>query len=199
MRICKTCRAEKPLDEFYKAKSCRDGRQPNCRACLLDKMKQRHAKSPEKMRNRTREWKLKNPGATYANIKKNRAINPEKHNHETREYKRRNKEKCQQTSRIWRLSNRSKCVAKEAAYRAAKKQAMPSWVNRQKIQEIYARAARLTRETGVRHEVDHIYPLKSEVMCGLHCEANLQIITLYENRSKHSRIVPIVGDISLAA
>lgn len=52
----------------------------------------------------------------------------------------------------------------------------------------YAEALRLTRETGIRHEVDHIYPLQSDVVCGLHCEANLRVITKFQNQSKKNRM-----------
>jgi len=38
--------------------------------------------------------------------------------------------------------------------------------------------------------VDHIYPLKSNYMCGLHVENNLQIISASENTKKGNRAWP---------
>jgi hypothetical protein len=36
----------------------------------------------------------------------------------------------------------------------------------------------------VEHDVDHIAPRRSKLVCGLHCEANLQVLTGAENCTK---------------
>jgi hypothetical protein len=58
------------------------------------------------------------------------------------------------------------------------------WADKTAIKAIYAEAARLTRETGVPHEVDHVVPVQGREVCGLHVENNLQIITREANRRK---------------
>lgn len=65
---------------------------------------------------------------------------------------------------------------------------MPPWADRKKIQAMYLEAKRLTRETGIRHEVDHFYPLRGKNSCGLHVEYNLRIITGAENRKKFNKM-----------
>lgn len=80
-------------------------------------------------------------------------------------------------------------VAGCAERRARKNSATPPWVDRAEIKAIYAEARRLTAETGIKHEVDHIHPLKGRLACGLHVPWNLQIITRTENRKKHNRHV----------
>lgn len=50
--------------------------------------------------------------------------------------------------------------------------------------EAYALAQRRTRMTGVRWVVDHIIPLQSEIVCGLHNEYNLAVITEAANGRK---------------
>lgn len=44
--------------------------------------------------------------------------------------------------------------------------------------------------TGIPYDVDHIIPLKSDVVCGLHNEFNIQVITRSANRSKSNRYWP---------
>jgi hypothetical protein len=62
--------------------------------------------------------------------------------------------------------------------------ATPLWANKKKIKEFYSVAKLLTENTGVKHHVDHIVPLRGEFVCGLHVEHNLQILTQEENIRK---------------
>lgn len=48
----------------------------------------------------------------------------------------------------------------------------------------YLEAQRLTLETGVEYVVDHIVPLKHPLVCGLHSDANTQIVTASYNAAK---------------
>jgi hypothetical protein len=68
--------------------------------------------------------------------------------------------------------------------------ATPKWADGDALDAVYRLAQKLTEESGVCHEVDHIVPLKSENVCGLHCEANLRVISLEANRSKGNRHWP---------
>ena len=65
--------------------------------------------------------------------------------------------------------------------------ATPVWANRDIINELYKTAQKLTTETGIPHAVDHIIPLKHPLVCGLHNEANLQILTKEENSKKNNK------------
>ncbi len=56
--------------------------------------------------------------------------------------------------------------------------------------EIYLLAVDRSIKTGVPHEVDHIVPLQSKVVCGLHNEFNLRVITRRENLSKKNYFWP---------
>jgi len=70
---------------------------------------------------------------------------------------------------------------------AKKHQATPRWAELDQIEELYAEAARLSQETGESYHVDHIVPLQSDVVCGLHCLDNLQILTAEDNLSKNNK------------
>ncbi len=53
--------------------------------------------------------------------------------------------------------------------------ATPSWANRGVMLSMYKKARKLTVETGFPHEISHIVPILDPFVCGLNCEANLQI------------------------
>lgn len=87
----------------------------------------------------------------------------------------------------WTQNNRGRRNAITAARRASLRQRMPAWADRSAILVFYETAARLTRETGIPHEVDHIIPLRGSAVSGLHVAENLQIITRRANRSKGTK------------
>ncbi len=67
-------------------------------------------------------------------------------------------------------------------------QATPPWADISAIRAIYREAARLTKATGEPHHVDHVVPLISPVVCGLHTQSNLQVLPASINLSKGNRL-----------
>lgn len=84
----------------------------------------------------------------------------------------------------WSLKNKHKRALYDAEYRASKIRARPAWASSEAINAIYAEAHRLG------HHVDHMVPLVSSVVCGLHVEHNLQILPPLENLRKGNRSWP---------
>lgn len=87
----------------------------------------------------------------------------------------------------WALEQKGKWVAYVIARQTRIKQATPIWADLDAIKEFYIEAQRLTKETGIPHEVDHIIPIKGKVVSGLHVPANLQILTEKQNQTKNAR------------
>jgi hypothetical protein len=92
-----------------------------------------------------------------------------------------NREKHNKSSREWLKRNRQYSNAKGAKKRAAKLQATPAWADLKKIEEIY-------KNCPPGYHVDHYFPLKSPIMCGLHTELNLQYLPAKENIRKKNNV-----------
>lgn len=157
--------------------ACQDARRAKYRSTpkgkeleSIQRAKTYHS-NPEKFKERARNWNKDNPGVAGALSKKWRSKNPEK----VKSY-----------SALYVRENRSTKSRLAAAYSARKKRAMASWADQEQIARIYAEAERISIETGIAHEVDHVVPLKGKLVCGLHVENNLQIITKTENRRKYN-------------
>lgn len=69
------------------------------------------------------------------------------------------------------------------------KKITPPWASQEKIRLIYQEAKVLSETTGIPHVVDHIVPRKHPLVCGLHNEFNLQILTRKENSRKSNKFV----------
>ena len=77
--------------------------------------------------------------------------------------------------------------ANTARYQATKKNAVPAWGNKFYITEAYDLAIRRTGLFGFEWNVDHIVPLRSKTVCGLHWEGNMQVIPRTMNVRKGNR------------
>jgi 5-methylcytosine-specific restriction endonuclease McrA len=73
--------------------------------------------------------------------------------------------------------------------KALHKKITPSWANLDAIRQVYIESKLLTTTTGIPHVVDHIIPRKHPLVCGLHNEFNLQILTRKDNSKKSNRFV----------
>ena len=67
------------------------------------------------------------------------------------------------------------------------KKITPCWADLDQIRQIYLEANHLTKVTGIPYVVDHIIPRKHPLVCGLHNQFNLQILTRKENSLKSNR------------
>jgi hypothetical protein len=92
-------------------------------------------------------------------------------------------------SKDWFTNNAGMAKAKRARRRASELNATPDWltaIHKAQIAEYYEVATALEMQTGVKHHVDHIIPLKAKIASGLHVPWNLQVLTAIENLSKNN-------------
>jgi hypothetical protein len=175
------------------------------------------AANREKLREVGRLWRAAHPEksrasskANYAakrdeNVAKKKAYNAarrEEINAKSREYRQKNLDKVLDRNKRYRTANRAALREKGKIYaksnpdktaasvrrrQAAQIMACPAWADHKKIREIYKAAVRLTSLTGIKHVVDHLYPLRGRTVCGLHVHENLRAITESENLLKANK------------
>ena len=120
MKVCKKCQEEKPLTEFYAAKSAADGRQTYCKACSRVKSMEWRAANIERARGREAAWRAANIEKVSAYNAKWRAENPEEVNARARAWQAANPDKV----KAIRDRQRTKKLAARAAWFEANKDAI---------------------------------------------------------------------------
>lgn len=166
---CNVCMLLLDKSQFSKRSASPDGLNYTCKACAALRNRKWRQENPDGFR----KWHEKNLG----HRKKYWA-----------EWSEKNKDRLSMEYAKWVDRNRAAVYASNAARVAAKIRATPAWADKGKIQKIYERAVELTAQTGIRHEVDHFYPLRGKIVCGLHCEENLRVITRSENARKKNHM-----------
>lgn len=178
-KICNTCQGNLEL-KFFPIKE--RGFDSKCYECANKSFKQGIIDNPER-RKRYNE--------TSYRIRRE---NPEKYLEVDRRYRAKNKDKINKYRRDYSKINSDKVSLYRRKRFATKLSAVPRWANTEldkfRVNEIYELRILRTELTGIIWEVDHIVPLQSELVCGLHCADNLQLITATENRSKGNRHWP---------
>lgn len=82
------------------------------------------------------------------------------------------------------------CGLHNTKRRLTVEQATPKWIVESEVARVYEQAAEMERITGQKYHVDHVVPLISKFVCGLHVQHNLQILPATENLRKHNRHWP---------
>ena len=94
-------------------------------------------------------------------------------------------------SKKWKKANPDRVCELTMRRNARKKKATPKWANQFFINEAYHLAKLRTKATGFKWEVDHIFPLNSDIVCGLHVENNLQVIPAVMNNKKGNKLMEV--------
>ena len=170
--ICRACQEDKPLSDFFKNKTYTCGYDTRCKPCTKTYY-QAHNKKPEvraRRNERSKAWVEKNKEKSLAIKAK---------------YREANREKMLAYGRQWSKDNRDKKNANWQRYRARKHQATPR--NDPAINYVYYAADVIKGVYGGRPDVDHIVPLKNDLVCGLHVAQNLQLMNPSANYSKGAK------------
>ena len=164
MKTCKRCHQHKDKSAFRPDPRYVDGVGSWCVECH---------------RARNSQWARENRVRLKAKASAWREANPVKAAEVALRSSRKLKVKRAEYAAKWTRANREKRRASTAKRMAMKLRAIPMWADLNAIQAFYA-------DTPRGYQVDHIVPLDSPIVCGLHCEANLQYLPSSENQSKRN-------------
>jgi hypothetical protein len=162
MKKCPSCNEIKPLSNFSINTAI-------CKNCDNNKRATYVENSREKVLSKSKIYYQNNKESRLLSNRWYRLLNSESIAEQKKEY---HKKYYQEHKYLYN--------AKNAKRRATKLQATPKWANLIAIKEIYQ-----TCPPG--YHVDHIVPLQGKLVCGLHCEFNLQHLSASENLSKGNR------------
>lgn len=213
-KTCTRCKEPRDLSSFWKLARSRDGLASECKPCQKERNKAFYQANQDRERARAQEWRLKNPeraAAVTAVWRANnedrflamkaayRVNNPEKvkaarcvayqankasENAASRRYKLANKEAISVKYSLHRKAHPEQNREQRARRKARERRATPAWANRFFMAEAYRLARLRTSMLGHEWQVDHIVPIQSHLVCGLHCEANLSVVPAQVNLAK---------------
>lgn len=84
----------------------------------------------------------------------------------------------------WRKNNLAYDAMRQRERNAVKRNAVPLWIDRDLVKDMYEEGRYF------QMDIDHIVPLRHPLVCGLHWEGNLQLLSQKENRAKGNRHWP---------
>jgi uncharacterized protein YcnI len=174
---------EAGLTTFFTGRPCKHGHvtmrctsSGSCIECAKASQKRTAKKRFEKNPMFYKEVYAKN-----AEILKNKAA----------DYRAKNPEKVKASNHAWRKNNKHKKAAIQMQRHAAKLQATPKWLSKndfELVDNYYKDASCFRNVFKVSVAVDHIVPLKSKQVCGLHVPWNLCLRTKTDNSKKKNKI-----------
>lgn len=142
------------------------------------KRREKYRQNSEKILARNREYQAKNREYFANYFQKTYASRKEEMSNYKKQY---------------RKENTHVINACNARRRASKILRTPVWLSEDdhlSIRAQYKIAKEMTKQTGIKYNVDHIVPLQGETVSGLHVPWNLAVITQDENMKKNNKSWP---------
>lgn len=178
-KTCTKCGLSKPIHDFYAHKKMKDGRLNKCKECAKIDARKNYADNIDKKREYDRRRSMLPHRVAAREEYKKTDIGKIVKAKSAKKYANNNKQKRKLIKLI--------CQTRR---HAAKIMRSPKWVGEEgkaKIAAKYAEAKWMTIRNGIKHHVDHIYPLLGEFVCGLHVPENLRVIPARENIKKSNK------------
>jgi len=179
MKYCYACKQEKPLADFGKNRSRKDGLCAECKECVRIINREYRAKNREALSAKKREHWKKNRESCQQKQREYRDKNREACREKAREYCDRNREACREATRKYYKKHREKCCARIKRFKRRNPEkvkahnAINHAIAAGKIKRP-VRCERCFEETFVEgHHSDYSKPLEVEWLCRkCHCKAH---------------------------
>lgn len=146
--------------------------------------------NPEKVKIIHKRWVSKNLDKVRQAKNARNKLNPEPARKRVAAWNAKNPIRRKEAAAKYRKENQGKIRTYQVIRRSASILATPKWANEFYIDEIYNLAKLRSSVTGFAWDVDHIVPIQSKLVCGLHVESNMQVIPSKENKKKSNRHWP---------
>jgi len=189
---CRCCATKKNLEHYNKNHQE-----------MLERAKMYRAENPDIVAKNNRKYRTENLDTAKENLRIWRENNQDKVRVARKSWAKNNPEKIRLSKKKYAKNNPEKVKAlKERAHakspekyaalsnfhsrsrQVRKIQATPAWMDSAAVRGIYEQALRWSGILGIRLFVDHIVPIKSDKVCGLHTWENLQLLEAGANSSK---------------
>lgn len=168
MKVCNKCLILKSFNDFGKRNSSKDGYRNYCKKCKA---------------NQDSQGRLKRLSSESAKEKERQRLRDIRSNETQEQYEIRLTK-----GRDYAKSNPDILLRNTRKRQARLIQATPRWSEDEfeqfYIEEIYHLSALRKQLLNTDFNVDHIVPLRSEFVCGLHCMSNLRILPAKTNKQK---------------
>lgn len=167
-----------------------DGLNSRCKECVKTRAKKWYANNLEHGREVRKQWRDENRDYVNQASKEWREQNPERLKEVCKKWYRENQDKVKAARELWKERNPGVITALSAKRYATKTQSTPKWVDTKTVALYYELARMFTLYFGEPFHVDHVVPLRSKLVCGLHWEGNLRVIEGSENLAKSNSFWP---------
>lgn len=202
-KICSVCNLEKPLEQFQRDSSKKDGYRRECKVCINAKRKQRYNENPEKHRARSRANRAANPEYTR---NYNRQYRPKKNARERERYATEPEFRAMKNAKstAFNAQRPDLLMARNKRYRVAHRPKFTQYtmsryarikavtvedVDYQKILDEFDGICYICEKAVLPHhktEFDHVIPITRG---GIHAESNIRVTHARCNSRKNAKLL----------
>lgn len=163
------------LTKYFTGKPCKQGHVCEryvdsgvCKACVYANEKRFRSANTTLVYARNSEWRRAKPDYD-------------------RQYYSANTERVKQYAKEWKERNPDQVAIMQDRRGELLKRATPPWAEHDLINMVYKKRDELNQAWDTTFTVDHIIPIQSDTVCGLHCWSNLQLLCRTENGQKRNK------------
>jgi len=131
MKECTKCKVDKPLNEFSKEKSGKDGLRSNCKSCEKEYNKKYRQANRDKVLESKKKWRQENK----EKAKEYRQANKEKTKEYHKEWYQANKEQQKEYGKEYRQANKERLKEYDKEYRQANKEKIKDYKKKHRERE----------------------------------------------------------------